>query len=341
MKCIDFMILVELITDSNAGKNRKASTVVYPFKFDSPFPLRSIAHTFANKVNKMNPGADNPVYSSLRSLYEHRQGKSPNKVHGSKCESGGGCHSFFYNDRMKSEASVDSSDEYYAKFAEEVALYLRLDIGEERDYVIVKPSSDKNFIFCKFRPGMTIEGAKYCKAFTKRIEDVDPDDIKTETDTSQSMDTSETEHGPEDIITSTDATNEVKTKLQDLINDRIKPHIAEMKKGIEAIKNPKEYSYKAVETKKELSQYVLDQLTAVRSRCSFKDSCSTTSMEKITAAVVEIEKNWSKGLEQIDAIKEDAEKKWENTMPEQLVTEKQNIDLKIKDLEDILSRNGK
>lgn len=333
---IDFILLVELVTDSNAGKNRKASTVVYQFKFDSPFPLRSIAHTFANKDNIMNPGADNPVYSSLRSLYECRQGRFPNKVHGSECESSGGCHSFFYNDRMMSETSVDGSDEYYARFAEEVALYLRLDIGKECDYAIVKPSNDKSFIFCKFKPNITIEGAKYCKALTTHIEDVKPSDVKSETDATQPIANSKSEQKSESTITSSDATTEVKAKLQELIDDKIKPTIATMKTGIRALENPHEYSYQVVEAKKDLSNHVLSLLRDIRSQCSFKESCSKTLMDEITTAVDKIETSWENGLKQINAIKEDSKRNWETSLSNQLAMEKKEVEQKIQELKELL-----
>lgn len=331
--CIDFILLVELLAGSTAGKKRVARTAVYQFKFDQSATPRSIGHTFANKVNDKNPSAEDPVYTSIQQLYEHRQGIYPNKVHGGECEARGGCHSFFYNDRMGYEAVPGRSHEDYTKFAEDVALYLRIDIGkEERDYAIVKVSntvSGNQYIFCKFRSDATINGAKYCKALSACIEDVDPDDVKSVTEIAQPTVDAETEHEPKNI-SADNATNEVKQLLQDAI-DMIKPYIAQIE-GVDR----GSYTYERRDAKRKLSQHVYEQLKEIRRRCSFHSNCSDSFIAKVGDAIEEIIKSYESGASSIKAIQE-KEKEWTNLIQAQLVVAEQKVDQTIHLLKNILS----
>ena len=334
-ECIDFILLIELFAGSNEGRNRVARTVVYQFKFDRPSSLRSIGHTFANKVNDKNPGAEDPIFTPICQLYDHRQGRSPNKVHGGDCEAYGGCHSFFYNDRLGGEAVSHAFDKaYYTKFVDDVYLYLGINIGnEERDYAIVKISNaalGNQYIFCKFKSGATINGAKYCKALSTCVEDVNPADVKSETESAQQISVAIVEQTSEHPIPAENATDDVRGLLQKLI-DKIEPHTDEMAEDVDKGSR----TYESSNAQRALSLHVHNQLTDVKIWCKFQKDCQESFIEEIRAAVDEIKKSWEGGLERIRAKKE--EKEWKERILEQLVEEKYNVEQKIKELENILS----
>lgn len=177
---IEFILLFEPLARTELDKKHAVTkTAVYHF---SDLKSNVIGHTFSNKCNERDHDRGDVVYSSIQKLYDNRH-PSFGKLHKAKCMTWGNCCSVFYNDLISLGSSQPVDDGYYLKFARVVYLYLGINIGNaEGDYAIVRVSDDalthvNKYIFCKFKPGTTIDTVKYCKELQTCIEDVARDHV--------------------------------------------------------------------------------------------------------------------------------------------------------------------
>lgn len=169
---IEFILLFEPLARTELDRSHAVTkTAVYHF---SDLQSSVIGHTFSNKCNERDHDMGDVVYSSIQKLYDNRH-PHYGKLHRGKCMTWGDCCSVFYND-LRSQQSAN--DGYYLEFARVVYLYLGINIGNaEGDYAIVRVSDDafsqvNKYIFCKFKPGTTIDATKYCIELQTCIEDV-------------------------------------------------------------------------------------------------------------------------------------------------------------------------